>query len=99
MVESGSEIGLLMYKRDYRHLLSRFYVNKVSDRSFNDTVCIVSKNSEFDKFNWNKLENSNEPIALSKGIHNSFEASDASNLSSALIIFLIAAAPLIYSRC
>ena len=76
-------------ENDYKFLSLRFYINNVDDQSFKDPVCIMTTNDEINLFNYNKLEETKQPVALIKAIHNCAEASkatidDAQGLSAEL---------------
>ena len=61
-----------VYKRqeqDYQLLSKRCYVNNIGD-NFKGTVCIMSKNDEIERFNYEKLESNKQPVALNNAIHN-----------------------------
>lgn len=64
-------------RNDYQLLSSRFHVNNHNEKSFENAVCIMSKNDDIDQFNYSKLENLNKPVALIKAIHNCNDASSA----------------------
>ena len=61
-------------EQDYRLLSKRFYVNNIGD-NFKDTVCIMSKNAEIERFNYEKLESNKRSVTLISAIHNCPEAS------------------------
>lgn len=63
---------------DYQLLSTRFFVNNLNDKSFENAVCIMSKNADIEKFNYDKLESNKQPVALIKAIHNCPEAALAS---------------------
>lgn len=64
---------------DHQLLSSRFFVNNIGDKSFENAVCIMAKNNDIDKFNYEKLQKNEQPIALIKAIHNCSEALAASS--------------------
>lgn len=61
---------------DYKLLSLRIYNNNVGDDSFKNAVCIMAKNNDIDRFNYQKMENLKQPIALINTIHNCPEASN-----------------------
>lgn len=63
---------------DYELSSSRFYINDVGNKSYNNLVCIMSKNVDVHIFNDSKLKNLNQPIALTTAKHNYHEALTAS---------------------
>ena len=64
-------------ENDYKFLSLRFYINNVHDQSFKDAVCIMATNDKINLFNYNKLEETKQPVALIKAIHNCAKASKA----------------------
>ena len=57
-----------------RLLSKRFYVNNIGDNS-KDSVCIMSKNAEIERFNYEKLESNKQPLTLINAFYNFPEAS------------------------
>lgn len=64
---------------DYKLLSSRFYINNIDDKSFENAVCIMSKNADIEKFNYDKLEHNEQPVSLIRAVHSCPEAAAASS--------------------
>lgn len=64
---------------DFKLLSTRFYLNNInSARHFEDAVCIMTKNKEIERYNYEKLESMKEPVVLINSINNCQEACSAS---------------------